>query len=325
MASPSGYAKVLDSLDCILDIGAGDSFADIYGAKRFSYLWLTKAVAIAKGKPLLMSPQTIGPFSKRPYSRLAAWAMRRAFLVVARDELSLLELQRIAPDAKTLLSADVAFELPYRRAARAKGRTRVGLNVSGLLFNHATRGIDGHGLTYNYADMSRQLLRDLSKSDSLDVELICHVSAPSQSIDDDGLVADQLAREFPSVKRVESFASPSDAKSFISGLDFLISGRMHSCIAAFSSGVPFVATAYSRKFDGLFGMLEYPATMPRRGIETKEAVAYVLGQLSNRHSLAAALERGNARVRKLIADYEEALSNFFLFAAKQTSSTSSET
>src|SRR3954471_20847111 len=42
MVSPVGYWRELGRLDCVLDIGAGDSFTDIYGAKRFAYLWATK-------------------------------------------------------------------------------------------------------------------------------------------------------------------------------------------------------------------------------------------------------------------------------------------
>ena len=37
--------------------------------------------------------------------------------------------------------------------------------------------------------------------------------------------------------------------------------RMHACIAAFSSGVPVVPMAYSRKFEGLFGSLGYDRTV----------------------------------------------------------------
>ena len=48
------------------------------------------------------------------------------------------------------------------------------------------------------------------------------------------------------------FLSPVDAKSYISGMDFFMGARMHSTIAAFSSGVPVVPMAYSRKFNGLF-------------------------------------------------------------------------
>ena len=35
-------------------------------------------------------------------------------------------------------------------------------------------------------------------------------------------------------------------------MNFFVGARMHACIAAFSSGVPTVPMAYSRKFTGLF-------------------------------------------------------------------------
>src|SRR5690554_2663873 len=34
MFAPSGFASRVKDFDCVIDIGAGDSFADIYGAKR---------------------------------------------------------------------------------------------------------------------------------------------------------------------------------------------------------------------------------------------------------------------------------------------------
>ncbi|HTI30953.1 MAG TPA: polysaccharide pyruvyl transferase family protein, partial [Sphingomonas sp.] len=71
MASPSGYWREIGKADVVLDIGAGDSWADIYGKKRFAYLWATKMAAIARGKPLIFSPQTIGPFSPGPLKTFA--------------------------------------------------------------------------------------------------------------------------------------------------------------------------------------------------------------------------------------------------------------
>ena len=118
MLSSAGYWRTLGELDCVIDIGAGDSFAEIYGPKRFAYLWATKAMAIARGVPLLLAPQTIGPFEKAAYAKLAGWAMRRARAVVARDRPSFAAAQRLAPGAKVILATDVAFELPYEKATR---------------------------------------------------------------------------------------------------------------------------------------------------------------------------------------------------------------
>ena len=52
---------------------------------------------------------------------------------------------------------------------------------------------------------------------------------------------------------------PIEIKSYIAGMDFFMGSRMHSTIAAFSSEVPVVPMAYSRKFNGLFiDTLQYP-------------------------------------------------------------------
>ena len=50
-------------------LGAGDSWTDIYPKKRFAYLWTTKMAAVLRGKPLIFSPQTIGPFSPAVFHR----------------------------------------------------------------------------------------------------------------------------------------------------------------------------------------------------------------------------------------------------------------
>jgi colanic acid/amylovoran biosynthesis protein len=316
LLKPSGYWAQLKSLDCLLDIGGGDSFADIYGAKRFSYLWLTKMLAIARHKPLLLSPQTIGPFTGTLYRKLAGAVLRRSTAVFARDHMSMAAIHELAPSANAIQSVDVAFALPYTQAERSSDRVRIGLNVSGLLFNRTLERAGTGVLGYNYADLVRETIRRLTADKSNRVELICHVSAPELPSDDDGAVADQLAREFPDLFRIPTFASPSEAKSHISGLDFLIAGRMHACIAAYSSGVPFVATAYSRKFSGLFGMLDYPAVLPMNGIDSEQAQQFVSGALSGREKLRTSIAVGNRQVEELLECYESELSAFFVSAAQ---------
>ncbi|WP_448502655.1 polysaccharide pyruvyl transferase family protein, partial [Sphingomonas sp.] len=88
LLSRDGFWREAGEVDCILDIGAGDSFADIYGPRRFFFLWTTKMMAIARRTPLLLSPQTIGPFTRPAYRAAAAAAMKRCDAVVARDAMS---------------------------------------------------------------------------------------------------------------------------------------------------------------------------------------------------------------------------------------------
>ncbi len=311
MLLPSGYWGALTPLDCVLDIGAGDSWTNIYGWKRFTYLWSTKMAVITRRKPLVFSPQTIGPFSPGPMRRLAAFIMRRADAIVARDPQSRAVAEEMAPGTTVLESVDVAFALPFERAAKSSGRPRVGINVSGLLFNGGYGGTNDYGLDVNYAELSRAMITAF-QNEGATVELITHVNAPHIPRDDDGAVADRLATEFPGVVRVPDFSSPSAAKSYISGLDFLVAGRMHACIAAFSSGVPVVPVAYSRKFSGLFeGVLGYRHLVPVKGLSTDEALVFVLDRYRQRTALAEQIAEANTGVRKRLDTYVTLLTDLF--------------
>lgn len=313
LLSPRGYWAQLPRLDCILDISGGDSFADIYGDKAFAFLWLTKAMAIARGVPLLLSPMTIGPFDKQPHRALASWVLNRTVVNVARDPISYAFAQRIAPEGRTVEAVDVAFALPFERPApRRDGLTHVGVNVSGLLFNEAPSGRNRFGLAFDYALLMRRFIGSLTAREDIRVHLICHVNAKHIPADDDGAVADRLAAEFPNAVRVPDFTSPSDAKSYIASLDLLVAARMHACIAAFSAGVPVIPVAYSRKFAGLFeGVLHYPHMIPVKGLGTDAALARLLDAVERRDALKGDMAVGTAGVENALGRYSAELESLF--------------
>jgi polysaccharide pyruvyl transferase WcaK-like protein len=309
---PDGCWAVMGAQDCLVDIGAGDSFADIYGPKRFFFLWWTKMVAIMRRRPLLLSPQTIGPFTRPGYKGLARLALEKSRTVVARDDQSLRALHELAPRAHGVLSVDVAFALPYQDRSGERGgkRLRVGVNVSGLLFTEAETGRNHFGLSIDYARVMRRFISDLCDQGA-EVHLVSHVVPSAFAADDDGLIAQRLHAEFPATKVVPTFASPSEAKSFISSLDFLVAGRMHACIAAFSSGVPVAPVAYSRKFSGLFGMLDYAWLVPVSGLDDDHALEFLHNCLANRATLAADEARGMSKVSALLDVYKRELADLF--------------
>jgi polysaccharide pyruvyl transferase WcaK-like protein len=309
LADPAGCWAVLGRQDLVLDIGAGDSFADIYGLKRFLFLWLTKMMVVAQRRPLMLSPQTIGPFTRQHYKTLSRIALERAAVVVARDDASLDVLRRLAPKAHGALSVDVAFALPYRDRSAERGgpRVRVGVNVSGLLFNEAESGRNRFGLSFDYARLMRGFLEALSRREDVEVHLISHVVSMTIPEDDDARVANRLHEAFPRTVRVPRFDGPSEAKSYISSLDFLVAARMHACIAAVSSGVAVVPVAYSRKFSGLFGMLGYPWLVPVSGMDEAGALVYLEDALGQRGVLAADAAQSMRKVAALLDTYKAEL------------------
>lgn len=311
LLSPSGFRRAIAGLDVVLDIGMGDSFADIYGAKRFLMLWLAKMHVLARGIPLILSPQTIGPFERPRHRLLAAMALRRARRVFARDQRSLEFARDVAPDAPLALSTDVAFELPFTPPPPRTGdRLRIGVNVSGLLFSEAESGGNRFGLSYDYARFTRALLTDLTARADCDVHLVPHVIEPRLA-DDDSRLADRLHAEFPATIRLPDFTTPSEAKSAIATLDLLIAARMHACIGAFSSGTPVLPVAYSRKFAGLFGSLGYDRQIPVTGLDDTGALAMALAAVDQRDLLAAEQAEAMGRVTALLAPYRAALDETF--------------
>ena len=316
---PRGCWSVLGEQDLVLDIGAGDSFADIYGPKRFLFLWLTKMIVLARRGRLMLSPQTIGPFTRQPYRALAKMALERAAVVVARDDTSLRVLGELAPKARGVLAVDVAFALPYRDRSAERGgrRIRVGVNVSGLLFNEAETGRNRFGLGFDYARLMRRLLAGLSARSDVEVHLISHATSHTIPEDDDGRVAERLHQEFPAAVRVPRFDGPCEAKSYISSLDLLVAARMHACIAALSSGVAVVPVAYSRKFSGLFGMLDYPWLVPVTGMDEDGALRYLEGALAQREELAANAAQSMKKVAALLDSYKAELARLMPAAAAE--------
>jgi polysaccharide pyruvyl transferase WcaK-like protein len=114
------------------------------------------------------------------------------------------------------------------------------------------------------------------------------------------------------------FKSPSEAKSFIAAMDFFTGARMHACIAAFSSGVPVVPFAYSRKFNGLFSSLQYEFVADGRFVTTEEATAQVLYGLENIATLKVAVDRGNSIARNKLQKYEDYLAQLFLLESQKS-------
>jgi polysaccharide pyruvyl transferase WcaK-like protein len=301
--------------DLVLDIGGGDSFADIYGPGRIGRMLLAQAIVLANGRPLVLSPQTIGPFDRPWARRLALSVIRRARLVATRDALSTGFAREMGYRGPLIEATDVAFRLPYDapapRPAGPGGKVRVGINVSGLLVNGGYSRDNMFGLRADYPALTREMLgffRDPAACGAdCEVHLVSHVVAPLDSVESDVAAARALAAEHQGVIVAPAFATPSEAKSYIAGLDFFAGARMHACIAALSSGVPVLPIAYSRKFAGLFGTLGYHHTADCRTETGPEIMARLRAAFANRAGLKAEAEAAAAAAIARLAPYEDAV------------------
>jgi polysaccharide pyruvyl transferase WcaK-like protein len=309
LISPFGFFAIVRKSDIVIDIGAGDSFADIYGAGRLKRMFAMKFLTHLAGTPLVIAPQTIGPFSKGWSKTLARLSLRLSALVATRDAKSTAALGDLGFRGTVVEASDVALRLPWDASApRTSGPPRVGINISGLLMAGGYTGKNELGIALDYPALMRQLIVDF-QAKGAEVHLVPHVIVRSGPMvkEDDARASTALAAEFPGTVLAPAFASPSEAKSYIAGMDFFLGARMHACIAAFSSGVPVVPMAYSRKFAGLFGSLGYDYTVDCT-TETAEVIqAKIAAAWDMRRTLMAEAAVALTRGREKLAAYETGL------------------
>ena len=130
------------------------------------------------------------------------------------------------------------------------------------------------------------------------------MSCPRDAEDEDDVAVSRvLADQHPECILAPTFRSPMEAKSYISQLDVLIGSRMHATIAAFTSGVPTVPVAYSRKFAGFFENLGYPVLVDLSELETQTAVEATLGHVRGRAALVPTVTEGDRRAQDRIRSF----------------------
>jgi colanic acid/amylovoran biosynthesis protein len=303
-------AQALRDADAVLDVTGGDSFTDLYGPRRFRSGCAAKRLALAHSGGLVLLPQTYGPFRGQRTQREAADVVAGAECAWARDAASFDVLRSLlggAFDAERHRSGvDVAFRLepaaprlpltPQLRRWLAPDRDApvVGINVSGLTHVYPEQARRDYGLRADYRATIRGVLqRFLERSDAR-VVLVPHVLTPPGHFESDGeacrhAVATLGGRAFDRVA-VAPDLDAAEAKWLIARTDWFSGTRMHSTIAALSSGVPAAALAYSGKTRGVFGtcgVAEHVADL--RELGTDEAIAAVWRSWEARDEAAAAL------------------------------------
>lgn len=255
---------IQNKYDFVFDIGEGDSFADIYGLRRFGLTCLSKYFAITTKVPLIIAPQTLGPFNYRLSKWWAKSLLIRSDRIFVRDHKSSSLLNSLNIDNTEV--SDIAFLLPYDKGV--KQADSVGINVSGLLWHGGYSKNNQFNLSFDYKKFILELINNFLERDKK-VYLIGHVITDSSVVEDDYRTIQEIKKrnysKHPNVEVAPRFKSPIEAKSFISSLSFFTGSRMHATIGAVSSGVPTVPLAYSRKFSGVFESIEYPYTVDLYG------------------------------------------------------------
>lgn len=303
------YLHEIKKCDVIFDETFGDGFSDIYFTKNVYKSTLIKYVISKTKVPFILTPQTYGPFQHKSLEKLAGYAIKHATVVYARDEISGRYAEKIS-GRQVRVTTDLAFALPFYRDEAVKHRLRLGINVSGLLWQGGFTGGNQFGLLTDYRAYCKKLI-EYGMSQGYEIHMIPHVTLPAdvnrKVPDGDYPVCKELVEEYRDVVLAPCFRSPYEAKNYIAGMDYFIGARMHATIGALSSGVRTIAFAYSRKFRGLYDDLGYPYYVDGTKLETKEAVARTIDFLQRSGEMEEAQAKAVGRVSDENAKFEQEL------------------
>ncbi len=261
--------RAISDADVVLDVSGGDSFTDMYPDRRINYMSGCKELVISTGKPLVLLPQTYGPFDKS--MDRAKKIVRAAFACYARDERSFETLKSMLgsefdPD-RHKCGVDMAFGLASRDPGSKLGSSlrswieepagiTIGFNVSGLIGNSPGLDRSKYGFLSDYRSTLEQTFRKLLGGTDARVILIPHVMGKS-GLESDWALSDwlmkQLEEDFPGRVVISPIhLDQCEVKWLISRVDWFCGTRMHSTIASLSSGVPTATISYSDKATGVF-------------------------------------------------------------------------
>ncbi len=257
--------RAIKSCDIAIDLTAGDSFSDIYGKARFYSLTKIKRIVQKLGVPLMLGPQTYGPFEDKKCETLATKVFLNSEECIARDMLSADLVEKLT-GKKIEYTTDLAFQLPYVAQCKSTEKKVIGINISALLVQDAVeKGFAAsEKLKTDYDKLIDDLVRYLATKEEYRICLISHVG-------EDYLPCKNVAEKYSNVEVAPLFDDPISIKNFISSMDVFIGSRMHATVASFTAGIPTIPLAYSRKFKGLFDVVGYEYVVDLQILNTQEA------------------------------------------------------
>lgn len=306
-------SRALRDADLVFDLSGGDSFTDLYGDRRFDSMCVVKETVIEAGVPLILPPQTVGPYGSSLKRQRVARILSGAHQVWARDAASKARadelLNSVGREASCRLGVDLAFGLPATSDLRARVTSSVrgdeglvGVNVSGLMWHRSSSDSARIETACQYQEVT---LRTIDRVLSLGAEhvlLVPHVLEPEGNPESDQAACQSVMDALPSGQRarVSTLTDPYRAeqvKGVMGGCCWFVGTRMHATIGALSMGVPTAAMAYSLKFRGVFDTVGMGhRVIELRTTSTDDCVRLVEEAYTSRREDAMVLDAQRAKV-----------------------------
>lgn len=304
LSSMMNLKREIRKCDYVFDFTEGDSFSDIYGIKRMLRVSLTKLIVLATKVPLILGPQTYGPYKSLIAKKMAKYIVNKSNYACSRDQISATNMELLTGNHMDSFT-DIAFVLPKAKENyELQSKPKFGINVSALLWNGGYNNKNQFGLSLDYKEYILRLIDKLQNNFEYEIHLIPHViSEKYESVENDYRICKELAEQYTDVIAAPAFTTPMQAKKYISEMDVFVGARMHATIGAFSSGVVTIPFSYSVKFEGLFESVDYQYIIHGKTMDLEEALTTTIKYIEKCEELSEKQQYSMKIVNKKLNDF----------------------
>ena len=262
-----------EKYEIIIDLNS-DAINEHYGVVFPLFTLFNLLIASFSGKPIVVSPCTIGEFKKPFMKSIAKSILNKINIIMVREDLSRKNLEELGVSKpKVALGADLAFLF---EPEQIDAESIAGINLAEI--KKPIVGVAPSQEIYKYAfteeaetpeEKYEKYVKLMSETVDFVVEkldasviLIPHslseINSPRHKLLDDRIACRNIyekVRNKHRVQLIEEHHRPDEIKALIGKCDLFIGCRMHSTIASTSMLVPTIALAYGEKFEGIIGNL----------------------------------------------------------------------
>lgn len=259
-------------------------------------------LALALGKPLVLLPQSIGPFQERIYRAIATWIVRRAKLTLVRERESLALLERLGASANACYAPDLAFGMPSAPVSAARELlAEAGLDPSSPGRRIGMTLLDWAAQSRAFAeqhDYERAIVGCIdaltAAGDWVVLFAQCHSAYEAWDDHQVNLRVRAQARQPERIVLFSPIVRPELLQAMYGQMDAFVGTRMHSVILATNAGVPVLAISYLHKSQGIMRELG----LAERCFDIRSVTAKQLVDGLARLRAEPALAQGQAYVQR---------------------------
>lgn len=255
--------SIYRSADLVISCGGGTLGGNIIVSmtKSLFPIYLAKKL----GKKVLLSAQSIEPFSSNIIKFLTRFVLNRIDIITVREKYSLELLKSLGIKGPVYLKADTAFlvdaesldsgySLLNEAGVPRNDKLRVGVTVRDWMFPHESRRIKK--VQYLSA-VTTAVERIIEETGAMVIFFPNVIFGPHE---DDRILSFQIKGRVRKPSSDNIFVltknySPEQLKAMIGTMDIFVGTRIHSIIFAVSMNVPSAAIAYQRKHYGIMEMV----------------------------------------------------------------------